>query len=159
MTHAELVIRGARWFKNNQNSNLRFPIILPEYKCYADSIPDVIGLNHYHSAVIECKISRSDYFADQHKKHRQWLVQLGNFRFYLCPNGLLKPTEINNGWGLLYCYPNKITIEKESNFFPPTETRQQEYQVMYSVIRRLMSIDGHDKTLVLLKGNLVDVKK
>ncbi|MDD4877290.1 MAG: hypothetical protein PHQ86_09265 [Dehalococcoidales bacterium] len=153
MTHDELVIRGVNWLKNNQVSTMRFPIILPEYSCYANSIPDVIGMNHYRTAVLECKVSRSDYLADQHKKHRYEDNQLGNFRYYLCPVGLLLPDEINNGWGLLYCHQHKITIEKESKEFPIEETRKEEYQVMYSIIRRLMSYDGHDKTLGILRGN------
>ncbi|MDD5511956.1 MAG: hypothetical protein PHI12_14305 [Dehalococcoidales bacterium] len=152
MTHDELVIRGCNWFKNNHISRLKFPIILTEYRSYADSRPDVLGMNHSHTAVIECKVARSDYFADLKKGHRQWLTQIGNRRFYLCPVGLLKADEITNGWGLLYCHPHKITIEKESDFFPPEQTRPQEYQIMYSILRRLMSFDGHDKTLDMLKG-------
>ena len=151
MTHDELIKRGVNWLKNNQVSTMRFPIILPEYKCYANSIPDVIGMNHNKTAVIECKVSRHDYFADQRKGHRHYRFQLGNLRYYLCPVGLLNPDEINNGWGLLYCHEHKITIEKQSEEFPKEQTRPQEYQVMYSVIRRLMSHDGHTKTLDLLK--------
>ena len=151
MTHAELIKRGAKWLKNNQNSRFRFPIILCEYRCFADSIPDVLGLSHISTIVIECKASRSDYFTDLKKAHRQWANQLGNHRYYLCPAGLINWYEINNGWGLLYCHPHKITIERASDFFPPDETRLQEYQVMYSLIRRLTSLDGHDKTLEILR--------
>jgi len=153
MTHDELVKRAVNWLKNNQVSVMRFPIILPEYRCYANSIPDVIGLNHNRTAVIECKVSRADYFADQNKGHRHYRFQLGNYRYYLCPVNLLKPDEIKGGWGLLYCHSYKITIEKESILFPIEETRKEEYQVMYSIIRRLMSLDGHDKTLKLLRGS------
>lgn len=139
------------WLKNNQIAGMRFPIVLPEYRCYTSSIPDVIGLNHYRTAVIECKVSRADYFADQHKGHRQYLFQLGNHRYYLCPVNLVSPDEVNGGWGLLYCHPQKVTIEKESDTFSIEQTRPQEYQVMYSIIRRLMSYDGHDKTMELLR--------
>lgn len=152
MTHDELVRRGVNWLKNNQVAGMRFPIILPEYKCYANSIPDVIGLNHERTAVIECKISRTDYFADQRKRHRHYLRQLGNLRYYLCPVGLLKPNEIDSGWGLLYCHAHKITIEKQSDVFPKEQTRTEEYQVMYSIIRRLTYLDSHDKMLSLLRG-------
>ena len=152
MTHEELIKRGVKWLKNNQISTMRFPIILPEYRCFANSIPDIIGLNHYRTAVIECKVSRADYLADQHKGHRHYRFQLGNYRYYLCPVGLLLPNEINNGWGLLYCHPHKITIEKQAVEFSIEETRKEEYQVMYSIIRRLMSHDGHDKTLNLLRS-------
>ncbi len=152
MKHDELVKRGVKWLKNNQVSIMRFPIILPEFRCYANSIPDVIGLNHNRTAVIECKISRADYLADKNKGHKRYRFQLGNYRYYLCPANLLLPNEINGGWGLLYCHPHKITIEKESEIFSVELTRPQEYQVMYSVIRRLVSYDGHDKTLELLRA-------
>ncbi len=154
MTHAELISRGINWLKNNQVSTMRFPIILHEYRCYANSIPDIIGMNHNRTAVIECKISRADYLADQKKGHRHYCFQLGNLRYYLCPVGMLKPEEINGGWGLLYCHPHRITLEKESNIFTKEQTRQEEYRVMYSVIRRLMSYDGHNKTLDMLRNKV-----
>ncbi len=153
MTHDELIKRGINWLKNNQLSGMRTPIILPEYRCYANSIPDVLGLNHVRTIVIECKISRPDYLADQCKGHRHYHFQLGNLRYYLCPAGLLNTNEINGGWGLLYCHPHKITIEKKSDEFSKEQTRPQEYQVMYSIIRRLTSLDGHDTMLKLLRGN------
>ncbi len=152
MTHDELVLRGRNWLKNNPNSRMRFPIILTEYKSYANSEPDVLGLNHARSVVIECKVSRSDYFADQKKRCMRMSTRLGSYRYYLCPAGLLRVDDIKNGWGLLYCHPHKITIEKDATFYPPEETRPEEYQIMYSIIRRLMSLDGHDKTLDMLKG-------
>ena len=151
MTHDELIKRGANWLKNNQVSVMRFPIILMEVGSYAKSIPDVIGMNHARTAVIECKASRADYQADQKKMHRHHRNQLGNHRYYLCPAGMLSPHEVNSGWGLLYYHPHKITIEKESEVF--TDTREEEYHVMYSIIRRLMAYDLHDKTLEMLRTN------
>jgi len=153
MTHKELVDRGVRWLKNNQINGCRHPIVLPEYKCYANSIPDVIGMNHQQTTVLECKVSRADYLQDINKGHRHYTHQLGNYRYYLCPAGMLSPDEINDGWGLLYCHPHKITIEKDAYHHPLNETRIEEYQVMYSIIRRLMSLDGHDNTLELLRSN------
>lgn len=152
MTHGELIIRGINWIKNNQISARRCPIILPEYKCYANSIPDVIGMSHTQTTVIECKVSRQDYFADQKKHHRQFLYQLGNYRYYLCPVDLIKVNEVNNGWGLLYCHEHRISVEKESDYFSPEDTRKEEYQVLYSVIRRLTAENGHDKMLKMLRG-------
>ena len=153
MTHDELVKRSAKWLKNNQVSTMRFPIILSEYRSYSNSEPDVIGMNHDRTCVIECKISRSDYFADIKKGHRHYTFQLGNYRYYIVPAGLITVEEVNEGWGLLYCHEHKITIEKKSDIFPKEQTRLQEYQVMYSLIRRLMSYDGHDKTLGMLREN------
>ena len=152
MNHGELIERATKWLKNNSVSCMRFPIILTEYRCYANSFPDVMGMNHDRTIVIECKVSHQDYLADQHKNHRQHRFQLGNLRYYLCPAGLIAFDEVGRGWGLLYCHPHKITIEKQSEEFTKEQTRTQEYQVMYSIIRRLTSFDDHDRTLELLRG-------
>ena len=66
-------------------------------------MPDAIGWKRAcHSVVVECKISRADFFADQEKPFRQKPeLGLGCERFYLTPAGLLHPEELPRGWGLL----------------------------------------------------------
>lgn len=155
MTHKDLVIRGVKWLKNNHHYKYRSPIVLPEYSCSANSIPDVIGISADRTTVLECKVSRSDFKADAKKGHRRYINQLGNSRFYLVPTGLITPEEINNGWGLLYCHDHKITIEKESDWF--TETRNQEYRVLYSLIRRIAYNDLREKTIAMLVNPLKEL--
>lgn len=152
MTHRELVIRGVKWLKNTSHYKYRSPIILPEYSCSAHSIPDVIGMSSDRTTVLECKVSRSDFMADFKKSHRSFIDQLGNSRFYLVTANLIRPEEINNGWGLLYCYDNKITVQKESEWF--TNTRAQEYRILYSLIRRISYNDARAKTIDLITNPL-----
>jgi hypothetical protein len=93
MTHAELVERGAKWLRNNDHYRYKSQIILTEFKSYALEIPDIIGLGHAHTNVIECKVSISDFKADLKKLHRENTDSLGNWRMYLCPVGVI-PLEL-----------------------------------------------------------------
>lgn len=75
---------------------------------------DVWGLGNFNdSAVIEVKVSRSDFKADQKKwarsKQAEALnLQAGRYRWYLCPEGVIKPEELPDKWGLLYWDGKKI---------------------------------------------------
>lgn len=51
--------------------------------------------------MVETKISRSDFLADFKKQHRQE-GGVGNYRYYDCPIGLIKPEELPEKWGLIY---------------------------------------------------------
>lgn len=64
--------------------------------------PDALGFySIYKTILIECKVSRSDFHADQQKPHRQNGRGMGNFRFYMAPRGLLDSDEMPSGWGLI----------------------------------------------------------
>lgn len=55
--------------------------------------------------LIEVKTSRADFLADAKKSHRQCSTPdaaLGNWRFYLCSEGLIEPAELPEKWGLLW---------------------------------------------------------
>lgn len=58
-----------------------------------------------YSYMIETKISRSDFLADFKKPHRI-NGGIGNYRYYACPEGLIKPEELPEKWGLIYVRPN-----------------------------------------------------
>lgn len=64
--------------------------------------PDVLGINTQgKSILIEVKISRADFFADQKKPFREKPKKgIGEQRIYLTSKGLLKPEEIPYGWML-----------------------------------------------------------
>jgi len=62
--------------------------------------PDVLGIWDNDLTVnIECKVSRSDFFADKNKLHDH---PIGNMKIYACPYNLIKEDEIPKEWGLLY---------------------------------------------------------
>ena len=159
--HDRLVSRGARWLTRSHDgtsqafsmpsfrSPLEFDpcyigscgVILTEYVCYLDNIPDAIGFASNFSIVIECKTSRNDFAKDKYKSHRHRDKQPGNFRFYLVPQGLIKPEEAPEGWGLLYDSGKQIKAVKPAPWHDEVEIRAAEYSILYSVTRRF-SIRG-----------------
>lgn len=108
--HDELCKQGKRWLKKTIGARLA----ISEMRClsYWGEIPDVIGWKSGYSILIEAKTSLSDFRADFKKKFRQdQKCGMGNYRFYLCPEGLIKPEMLPENWGLLYYSPeskNKI---------------------------------------------------
>lgn len=97
MTHDELCERAARWLRNTK----RCRIVLREVVSCAGEEPDAIGwLGTGQSILVECKVSRSDFRADQKKHVRAW-GGIGAFRFYLTPGELVRADELPEGWGLL----------------------------------------------------------
>lgn len=74
---------------------------------------------------------------------------MGDWRFFLCPAGLILPEDLPAGWGLLYAKGN--VIKKVVGF--PTNTqwnikkpfkanKQAECDFMYSALRRI-KLKGH----------------
>ncbi|HHH9441343.1 TPA: hypothetical protein ACP32N_003282 [Pseudomonas aeruginosa] len=63
--------------------------------------PDVLAFRQTASAVIEVKVSRADFRADRDKPERT-AGGLGNYRFFLCPEGMIHPEDLPRRWGLLY---------------------------------------------------------
>ena len=81
-----------------------YNIVAVELNVIGVENPDVWGYDGYSTVVIEVKVSHSDFLADQKKYWRNVEPenQLGNNRWYLCPEGIIKPNELPDGWGLLY---------------------------------------------------------
>ncbi|HKD13310.1 MAG TPA: hypothetical protein VKE71_02085 [Candidatus Angelobacter sp.] len=108
MTHQQLVRLAEQWLRKRY----RCGIVLSEQSCASGETPDVIGWKgSCRSVVIECKISRADFFSDQEKPFRkQPEAGMGCERFYLVPQGMIKPDELPSGWGLLECKGREISI-------------------------------------------------
>jgi len=107
MTHNEVVIRAVQWLRAQG-----YHAALAEPTC-AYELPDAIGWTGYgKSAVIECKISRSDFKADLKKPvhRRPEDLTFGNHRWYMAPKGILKPEEIPKGHGLLEIRGSKVHV-------------------------------------------------
>jgi len=69
MTHNELVERAGRWLLNTMRCKL---VILEPKPISCDEHPDAIGWDrHGNSIVVECKISKADFYADRRKKWRE----------------------------------------------------------------------------------------
>lgn len=96
MTHKEGVEIAYRWVLKNGGVGFAFK----ELKSISDEIPDVIGFDSWQSILIEVKVSRSDFLSDKKKPHRA--KGMGNWRFYLCPKGMIRKEELPEKWGLIY---------------------------------------------------------
>ncbi|MDH2636824.1 adenylosuccinate synthase [Acinetobacter nosocomialis] len=124
MNHRELCEIGAKFLKRPESANghgCHFTII--EAACYGEN-PDVFGIRHgtiepyefdgkiyerghdVGTVVLEAKVSRSDFLADRKKPHRaKPETGVGKWRYYICPQGLIKADELPEKWGLIYVSP------------------------------------------------------
>jgi hypothetical protein len=139
-SHKELIEIVAKWLKKHTNNAQipNCPYIAKDLMTNTDNgeIPDVIGWNYWTSVLIEVKVSRQDFLKDQNKKFRYMPeLGMGEFRYYCCPEGLIKEEELPEGWGLLYLNDKnkidtiKIADRKESNLMC-------ERTMLLSLIRR-----------------------
>lgn len=97
VTHAELVQIAAMWLKRKGCN-----VVLTERDAGGEC-PDAIGWQvvGFHSIVVECKVSRSDFAADAAKPWRQPGQGMGAERWYLVPAGLVDGAILPLRWGLL----------------------------------------------------------
>jgi hypothetical protein len=136
MTHKELVDAGAVWLTKQANSYYRCQYAVKEFRYAGCEEPDVFGIRSGGTVLIEVKVSRRDYLKDKQKPHRCNTNGLGNSKFYLCPQGLIKPEELAESWGLLYFHDGKITVIKQPVYQNAPNSRD-EISLMYSILRRL----------------------
>lgn len=144
MTHDELVQRAKKWLRNScrllsvgdRTSVRRCSTVATEITTYAYEVPDAIGWASGTSVLIECKTSRSDYYADKKKPHRQdERYGMGNYRFYMTEPGLLVPDNLPDKWGLLEVCSNSVNIVKHAEW--REAQLQDEKHVLLSIIRRM----------------------
>lgn len=103
-THDDLVKSGRLWLLNSR----RCRVVTTEMSTAIAETPDVMGWRNVESYMIECKVSRSDFVADQKKYHRQG-NGIGQRRWYLTPPSLVTEAELPSGWGLLERRSSKHT--------------------------------------------------
>ncbi|MDA8485121.1 adenylosuccinate synthase [Pseudomonas resinovorans] len=106
-SHADLCTLAVKWLKRpNSAGGPGCHVAVSECRSgWTGEIPDAIGFraagsDDDGSIVVECKTSRSDFLADKKKAHRAG-GGLGNFRYFMAPEGLISPSELPEGWGLL----------------------------------------------------------
>ena len=112
MTHSRLVDAAVSWLR----SKYRCGIVLSEQSCASGETPDAIGWKgKNHSVVVECKISRADFFAEARKAWRAHPESaLGCERFYLAPAQMISCDELPSGWGLLEIRGREIHVARKS---------------------------------------------
>lgn len=137
MTHSQLCSRALRWLRGTMRCE---PVFCGIASC--SEIPDAIGWTSRYpfngSIVMECKTSKSDFYADKKKsvfwKHPEWgyntrrplrdevalladgyqkiiVSRMGDFRFYMCLPGVVTHEMVAEhapDHGLLYVQGNRV---------------------------------------------------
>ena len=129
LTHADLVERAANWLKRTHT------VVITEMATTAYEIPDAIGWRSGLSTLIECKVSRADFFSDFKKRQRLFHNSMGAYRWYLTPPGLVTVEEVPIGWGLLELRGSRIYRVRASLAFDPNY--QEEIKLLQSAICRI----------------------
>lgn len=144
VTHTDLVSRAERWLRNT----LHCRVVLTELVAYTASreTPDAIGWVNGLSIMVECKRTRSDFYADKKKAARVGGRAVGHWRFYLTPPGLLSPDEVPAGWGLYEVTGKGIRHaggERYANMraSPFNSDRDSEVAMLVSALARVNKID------------------
>jgi len=140
VTHAKLVKVASEWMAGKAS------LIATEIAT-TQEVPDVIAWgNDGVCTVIECKVSRSDYLRESKKVHHVEGRAMGDYRWYMAPEGLLKPSDIPKGFGLLeykvgryprgYCVRRKVEAPLRR---VGEASRCEEKKVLISIAWRSMS--------------------
>jgi hypothetical protein len=137
-THEDLVQKACRWLKSAKSCGVVYAEA-GRNVCWEE--PDAIGWKTGGSTciVVECKTSRSDFKADAKKpvaRRAEHLGRMGTHRYYLVPEGLVKPEELPPHWGLLYAKPTggvRLVVEAVQH---PKRNLRDEMSWLYAVARR-----------------------
>jgi len=141
MSHDELCMVAGKWLKKNGvidyahslDNKRQIPLVtVKNHLMYNSEHPDVIGFStdSHYTVVIEVKVSRADFIADSHKSHRV-NIGMGRLKYFCCPDGMIKPEELHQDWGLLYLRDGKIVLIKESPDSLFVSTSSERYLLGY----------------------------
>lgn len=109
-THKSLCHLAVKWLKrpaSQSGHGCTFASAEPSTGMSGE-IPDAFGYRCSDflggSVVVEVKVGRGDFLADKKKPHRQ-VGGMGDYRYYLCPTGLIQVHDLPPGWGLIWVNP------------------------------------------------------
>lgn len=106
-THADLVQRAVKWLRSFHKCSHAYG----EFVAAVQYIPDAIGWRNQFSILVECKRSRSDFFADRKKLiHHNPDAYPGEERWYLTPPGLVTADEVPEGWYLAEADEKRVRV-------------------------------------------------
>lgn len=133
MTHKDMVDRAGKWLRGTGKCS----VVLQELVTGAGIVPDAIGWYSATSILIECKVSRADFFRDTKKVcyFNPHEFGVGCFRYYMVPAGLVKPAEMPPGWGLLEVGPRSVKMVVKAK---PFHLRRHDVEItlLLSALRR-----------------------
>lgn len=157
--HYQLCVEGGKWLHKQKynydrcqkkacygteachySSCKKYKYVAVELCTWDTESADVWGMaNFCDTAIIEVKVSHSDFINDKKKWHRgeqaQNLgMQAGRFRWYLCPEGVIKKEELPEKWGLLYWDGKKIYPVVAPKVFE--NTHHADMLILSSILRR-----------------------
>jgi len=152
-THDELIELGRGWLMRNYPSGSPYApyghygcgVVLSELCAetkYGEQ-PDILGYSKNTTILIECKASRSDFYADKNKPFRIFEEGIGGQRWYLAPKGIIPTEAVPDKWGLLEVWTDKRIHAVK---YPKLQPRDfhSEMNMLISTVRRLnISPDGH----------------
>lgn len=132
MTHSELVKAAQKWLLKTQSCSFA----LAELVTYLPEIPDAIGFSHQRSILVECKASRADFLADKKKYFRRIPQEgLGDFRYFMVEDGLIKPEEVPQKWGLIYVKNGRCNVKVKAEYLGGN--LKSERMLLTSALRRV----------------------
>ena len=140
--HYQLCCLGAKFLKARKNAE---PWAVPNKYVAVELVtltaenPDIWATNGYHTTLVEVKTSRADFLADQKKWVRSFAAEqadkcLGNYRYYLCLEGIITLDEVPEKWGLLVYDGKKIVKVKNAKYVK--SSTDAELLVLTSIMRR-----------------------
>jgi hypothetical protein len=135
-THADLIALAATWLRRKGCG-----VVITDMASGSPETPDAIGWHNQWSFLIECKASRSDFLADRKKFFRRPEYSdraMGSYRYFLAPEGLLKPDEIPRPWGLLEAKARRVQITKAAAEVAQGRNPRHEVALLCSALRRMV---------------------
>lgn len=131
--HTQLTVRAERWLLGTCRCKFAFR----ELASICGEIPDAIGWkNGIDTHLVECKVSHSDFLSDKKKSFRKVPnMGMGVYRWMMSPKGLIKPDELPENWGLLYCHPQRVQCVVKAK--PQERNWRAEMTLMASALRRV----------------------
>lgn len=140
--HYQLCCLGGKFLKSRKSAEpweCANKYVAVELVTLTAENPDIWATNGYHTTLVEVKTSHADFLADQKKWVRSEAAQiaglcLGNFRYYLCPKGLISEDELPEKWGLLEFDGKTITKVKRATY--QKSGTNAELLVLTSIMRR-----------------------
>lgn len=139
LEHKELTRLGAKWLRSAVNkTHPKCHVVIEDmmFDSITSENPDILGWCYYASIMIEVKVSRSDFKADSKKPFRRdSRMGCGDYRYYLCPDGMIKEDELPSNWGLLYQIGKKVRVIRKAEM--QDSNYESERKALIKLIRNL----------------------
>lgn len=133
MTHEDLRKAAVKWLCNTNHC----AVVISEMVSAAWECPDAVGWKSTHSILVECKVSRADFFRNAQKNTLINDRGVGHERYFLTPEGLVDAEDMRSyaGYGLLHWGEGRIRVviraeQRETN-------EASEIRMLVSALRRV----------------------